>query len=88
MNTPHFKIHTRDLYTVYPSSPPHAAPMGAFTMYMYYCSVVLLKSLVLEANSKTVHQLNTPLLQKKFKSRIVKIMVVDGYHTFTMDTYA
>ena len=84
MNTPHLKIHTRDLYTVYPSPPPPPTlpPWGP------YCSVVLLKSLVLEANSKTVHQLNTPLLQKKFKSRIVKIMVVDGYHTFTMDTYA
>ena len=34
------------------------------------------------ANSKMVHQLNppppTPLLQKKFKSKILKIMVVDG----------
>ena len=83
MNTPHFKIHTRDLYTVYPPPPPPTLPPWG-----PYCSVVLLKSLVLEANSKTVHQLNTPLLQKKFKSRIVKIMVVDGYHTFTMDTYA
>ena len=33
------------------------------------------------ANSKIVHQFNPPpppLLQKKFKSKILKIMVVDG----------
>ena len=30
------------------------------------------------ANSKIVHQLNPLLLQKKFKSKILKIMVVDG----------
>lgn len=30
------------------------------------------------ANSKIVHQLNPPLLQKKFASKILEIMVVDG----------